>query len=227
MSKKVFLGIGHGGNDSGAVGARGIKEKDLNLSIGQACRDELERHGILVLMSRTKDENDPLSEEIKECNLFNPDLAIDIHNNAGGGDGFEAYYSVASLTSKQAALNIEAEIKSVGQNSRGCKVRKRADGRDYYGFIRQIKAPAVLVECAFVDTQDVNIIDESHEQRIMGIAIAKGIIKSLGIKWTAPNSIKYYVKVCHFGKLEDAEKASEKIKNLHGWYNVIGSELVK
>lgn len=78
MSKKVFLGIGHGGNDSGAVGARGIKEKDLNLSIGQACRDELERHGILVLMSRTKDENNPLSEEIKECNLFNPDLAIDI-----------------------------------------------------------------------------------------------------------------------------------------------------
>ena len=26
---KVFLGIGHGGNDSGAV-ANGVKEKDLN-----------------------------------------------------------------------------------------------------------------------------------------------------------------------------------------------------
>ena len=62
MSKKVFLGIGHGGSDPGAV-ANGFEEKDLNLAIGLACRGELERHGVQVLMSRTKDENDPLAEE--------------------------------------------------------------------------------------------------------------------------------------------------------------------
>ena len=88
--KKVFIGVGHGGKDSGAVVY--LVEKDVNLVEALACRDFLEAHGVVVLMSRTKDENDSLIEEIRECNAFNPDLAIDIHNNAGGGDGFEAYY---------------------------------------------------------------------------------------------------------------------------------------
>ena len=88
---KVFLGVGHGGSDPGAV-ANGFNEKDLNLSIALACNAELIRHGVSVQMSRTKDENDTLNDEIKECNAFNPDLAIDIHNNAGGGDGAEAFY---------------------------------------------------------------------------------------------------------------------------------------
>ena len=81
---KVFIGVGHGGSDPGAV-SNDTKEKDLNLSIALACRDELERHGVSVKMSRTKDENDTLSDEIKECNAYSPDLAVDIHNNAGGG----------------------------------------------------------------------------------------------------------------------------------------------
>lgn len=82
MEARVFLGVGHGGSDPGAV-ANGFKEKDLNLSIALACKDELERHGVHVLLSRTKDENETLSEKTKECNAFNPDLALDIHNNAG------------------------------------------------------------------------------------------------------------------------------------------------
>ena len=80
MSKKVFLGVGHGGSDPGAV-ANEVKEKDLNLAIAQACAEELERHGVEVKLSRKKDENDPLTDEIKECNAYNPDLAADIHNN--------------------------------------------------------------------------------------------------------------------------------------------------
>lgn len=227
MGKKVFIGVGHGGNDSGAVGLKDILEKNINLAVAQSCRDELERHNVTVLMSRNKDENDPLADEIKECNSFNPDIAIDIHNNAGGGDGFEAYYSVEGGVSRALAANIEAEVKSIGQNSRGCKTRNQSDGRDYYGFIRQTRAPAVLVECAFVDTKDVQIIDELHEQKAMGIAIAKGALKTLGIKWVAPTSKKYYVKVCHFTKQEDAITASQTIRKQHGWHNIIGSELVE
>ena len=86
MAKKIFIGVGHGGIDSGAV-ANGFKEKDLNLAVALSCRDELLRHGVSVLLSRSKDEADPLTEEIKECNAFGPDYAVDIHNNAGKGDG--------------------------------------------------------------------------------------------------------------------------------------------
>ena len=119
--KKVFLGVGHGGSDPGAVGY--IREKDVNLNMALACRDYLEVHGIEVKMSRTTDENDDLNEEIRECNAFNPDLAADIHNNAGGGDGFEAFYSITG-EGKTLAENIENEVKAIGQNSRGCKTRK-------------------------------------------------------------------------------------------------------
>ena len=183
---KVFLGVGHGGSDPGAV-ANGFNEKDLNLDIAFACFYELERHSVDVKMSRTKDEDDTLNEEIKECNAYNPDLAIDIHNNAGGGDGAEAYYHHGGGTGKVLAENVLAEIVKIGQNSRGAKIRKGSDGRDYYGFIRETVAPAVIVECAFVDNKnDVAIIDTAAEREKMGIAIAKGILKTLGIAWKEP-----------------------------------------
>ena len=102
-------------------------------------------------MSRTQDENDPLSEEIRECNAYTPNLAVSIHNNAGGGDGVEAFYHYGGGKSKTLADNILAEVVKVGQNSRGAKVRKNANGKDYYGFIRETSAPSVIVECAFVD----------------------------------------------------------------------------
>ena len=129
MAKKVFIGVGHGGNDPGA--SKYLVEKDVNLTMALACRDYLEFNGVQVLLSRTKDENDPLSDEIKECNAYNPDVAVDIHNNAGGGDGFEAYYYSGGGMSKTLALNIEKEVLAIGQNSRGCKTKKNSAGKDY------------------------------------------------------------------------------------------------
>ena len=180
---KVFLGIGHGGSDPGAV-ANGFEEKDLNLVIGLACRDELIRHGVQVLTSRTTDEEDLLADVVAECNAFKPDLAADIHNNAGGGDGAEVYHHIGGGVSKTLAQNILEGIKTTGQNSRGVKSRKGSDGGEYYMFIRETKAPAVIVECAFIDNKkDIQIIDTLAEQKAMGAAIARGFLKTLGITY--------------------------------------------
>lgn len=185
MSKKVFIGVGHGGADNGAV-ANGLREDALNLAIAKACNDELIRHGVSVLMSRTKDENDPLADEIKECNKFAPDYAVEIHNNAGGGDGVEIFHHHKGGKGKTLANNILKEIVAIGQNSRGLKTKTNSAGKDYYGWIRETVAPACLVECAFVDNKkDIAIIDTAAEQKAMGIAIAKGVLKTLGIKWVA------------------------------------------
>ena len=183
MAKKVFLGVGHGGSDPGAV-ANGLKEKDVNLTVALACRAELERHGVEVLISRTVDGADPLTERIKECNAFGPDLALDIHHNAGGGDGAEVFYHYKGGTSKVLAQNVLDAIVATGQNSRGLKVKLNAQGRDYFGFIRQTAAPAVIVEGAFLDNKkDVQFIDTAAEQAAEGVAIAKGVLKTLGIAW--------------------------------------------
>ena len=215
--KKVFLAVGHGGNDSGATG-NGFKEKDLNLSIATACMNVLFDHGIEVKMSRYKDENDPLEERVSECNSFAPDLALDIHNNAGGGDGAECFYHYKGGTGKTLASNIISEIVSIGQNSRGIKTKLNSQGKDYYGFIRNTKAPAVIVECAFIDNAtDIQIIDTDAEQKQMGIAIAKGVLKTLGIEYipetkpeTKPDNIAYRLEVA-FTNHDDASNLQNKL----------------
>lgn len=209
MAKKVFLGVGHGGPDPGAV-ANGIKEKDANLTMALACREELTRHGVLVKISRTVDEKDPLTERIRECNAYAPDLALDIHNNAGGGDGGEVFYHYKGGTSKVLAQNVLAEIVALGQNSRGIKTKLNAQGRDYFGFIRQTVAPAVIVESAFLDNKaDVAIIDTVAEQRAMGVAIAKGVLRTLGIAWVPP--VTYTVTLSGL----DKATADRVISDLH------------
>lgn len=209
---KVFIGVGHGGSDPGAV-ANNTKEKDLNLSIALACRDELVRHGVEVKMSRAKDENDPLSEEIKECNAYGADLAVDIHNNAGGGDGAEVFHSYLGGKGKTLAENILAEIVNVGQNSRGAKVRKNANGKDYYGFIRETSCPAVIVECAFVDNAaDLKILATEGDRGKVGQAVAKGILKSLGVEYEVEKGILYRVQVGAYSVRANAEAMQKKLK---------------
>ena len=209
---KVFLGVGHGGSDPGAV-ANNTKEKDLNLSIALACRDELVKHGVSVKMSREKDENDSISEEIKECNAYAPDLAVDIHNNAGGGDGGEVFYSHLGGKGKTLAENILAEIVKTGQNSRGIKTRVNSQGKDYYGFIRQTSCPAVIVECAFVDNaSDLKILATESQRKEMGIAIAKGILKTLGVAYQSEKATLYRVQVGAYLYRDNAEAMQKKIK---------------
>ena len=209
---KVFIGVGHGGSDPGAV-ANNTKEKDFNLSIALACRDMLVRHGVSVKMSRTKDENDTLSEEIRECNAFSPDLAIDIHNNAGGGDGAEAFYHYGGGKSKTLAENILGEIVKVGQNSRGAKIRKNSNGKDYYGFIRETSCPSVIVECAFVDNAtDLKILATESQRKSIGEAIARGILKTLGVEIQGEKATLYRVQVGAYLLKSNAEAMQKKIK---------------
>lgn len=213
---KVFIGVGHGGNDTGAVG-NGLRESDLNLAIALSCRETLERHGVTVLMSREADVNDPVQDEIKECNAFDPEYAVAIHNNAGGGDGAEVFHTLNGGKGKTLAVNVLNEIISIGQNSRGVKTRKNSSGTDYYAFIRQTKAPAIIVECAFVDNKtDIAIIDTADEQKKMGVAIAKGILKTLGkayIEKNEPAAGKLYrVQVGAYAQKSNAEAMKKKLE---------------
>lgn len=137
-----------------------------------------------------------------------------------GGDGFEAYYYHGGGKSKELAQNIEKEIIAIGQNSRGCKTKLNSAGKDYFGFIREIKAPSVIVEGFFVDNaEDVKIADTIEEQRAFGVAYAKGILKTLGItpKQEVPSNNSnsgtiYRVQVGAFKDKTNAEKLVKELK---------------
>ena len=225
MSKKVFLGVGHGGKDPGAV-ANGKEEADINLSIALACRDELESNGVEVKMSRISDEDDPLTEEIAECNAYSPDLAVDIHTNAGGGDGFEVYHTIYGGTGKTLAENINAEVIKAGQNSRGVKTRKsETTGKDYYGFIRQTSCPAVICEIGFIDNKtDLADFDEEAEQVKFGKAYAHGILKTLGVEIMQDTTVKDETKHWAYANYESLKAQGVQLSEMRFDDNITRGE---
>ena len=179
---RVFIGVGHGGKDPGAVGR--VKEADANLTIALEVQRILEMYGVTVGISRRRDEDDTLTEEVREANAFIPDLAVEVHNNAGGGDGWEAYVQTNGFSthSNAAAKAIEARVMALGQKSRGIKVKKNGAGTaDYFGWLRDVKAPAVLLEGFFVDSADADDFDTEDKQRELGRAYAYGILDYFGI----------------------------------------------
>ena len=182
MTKRVFIGVGHGGKDPGAL--KYIKEADANLQMALGMKAELERHGVTVGISRLKDEDDPLIEEIREANSFAPDVAVECHNNAGGGDGFEVYHQTNGYATKSIKLAqcIEARVVASGQKSRGVKTRLNGSGTDYFGWCRQVKAPAVLCEGFFVDNAtDSRDYNTAAKQQAFGRVYAWGVLDYLGI----------------------------------------------
>ena len=182
MSKRVYVGIGHGGSDPGAVG-NGFKEKDLTLSIGKYCNERLKQYGIETKISRTTDIDSSINSKVAASNAFGADVCMDIHINAGGGDGSEVYYSHVSPNGKKLAQLIVDAMSAIGQNTRGIKTKLDSNGNDYFGMIRMTDAPAVLVECAFIDNKtDIQIINTEAKRKIFGYAIADGVAKYLGVK---------------------------------------------
>ena len=174
---KVFLSAGHGGSDPGAV-ANGLKEKDINLQALLACKEVLEAHGVTVVCSRTKDENDPVGQEVAEANASGADIAVSFHANAGGGDGFEAFYYTSNAKGKKLAQLGEKYVKELGQNSRGLK------SGNHLMFVRKTTMPAVLFESFFVDNaKDKAIGDTGAEQKAFGVAYAKAILEYFGIAY--------------------------------------------
>lgn len=209
---KVYIGVGHGGSDPGAV-ANGLQEKTVNLAISLACEAELERHGVTVKLSRSTDVKETVAEKVKECNAWGADLCVEIHNNAGGGKGHEVYRHRLGGKSLTLANNISKELLAIGQEAHGQPVKTRLmnNGMDYFGMIRDTKAPAVLVECAFLDSVDHKDIDTPAEQEKFGKAIARGVLKTLGITAKAETSTLYRVQVGAFRSKANAEGLQKEL----------------
>jgi N-acetylmuramoyl-L-alanine amidase len=91
----VVIDAGHGGEDEGARGARGLLEKDLVLDVARGLAARLRRAGLRVVMTRERDVFVPLEERTHIANDARADLFVSIHANAahdGGVRGSETYF---------------------------------------------------------------------------------------------------------------------------------------
>ena len=80
----VVIDAGHGGHDNGAVSPHGLPEKDANLRLANAVRNELARRGYRVVMTREDDTFVELYDRPKVAHAANADLFVSIHHNAPG-----------------------------------------------------------------------------------------------------------------------------------------------
>lgn len=239
MNKRVFIGVGHGGKDPGAV--KYVKESEANLQMALGMKAELEKYGITVGISRTREENDPLTEEIREANAFAPDVAVEVHNNAGGGDGFEVYRQTGTHAAQSIRLAqcIEKRVIASGQKSRGIRTKLNGNGTDYFGWCREVQCPAVLCEGFFVDSSDSKDYDTAAEQREYGKVYALGVLDYLGIavkpqadtppesKPDKPKETFYTVQVGAFSAAESAAGLYSKLSKM-GYFTFLRNEtLVK
>jgi N-acetylmuramoyl-L-alanine amidase len=94
--RRILIDAGHGGKDTGAIGKRGTKEKDVNLAIALALGKALEeRLGVAVSYTRTKDSFVSLDKRVQIANASSADLLISVHSNAHKNSklsGVETYY---------------------------------------------------------------------------------------------------------------------------------------
>jgi N-acetylmuramoyl-L-alanine amidase len=113
--RRVVLDPGHGGHDPGAIGPRGLREKDVTLDIAHRAAPLIARElGVVTLLTRDVDAYVGLDERTARANAFGADLFVSIHCNAAektGSDGVMTFVlddSSDAAASRVAALENEA-----------------------------------------------------------------------------------------------------------------------
>lgn len=215
MSKKIYINPGHSDKDPGAVGFE--TERELNVKTAKYMNEYLVANYV-VETKVTLGSNNSLSAVAEEANKWGADLFVSIHNNAGGGDGYEALvYSENRVPLGQV---FEKHVKSVGQNSRGVKLRPGL------AVLRLTNMPAVLNEGAFVDNKkDIEDWNDNAELKKLGIAYAKAAAEYLSLPKKASKAQKAESKtvsvtlpVLAYGrKGDDSVKAMQALLKGYGY----------
>lgn len=81
---RFVIDAGHGGDNNGALGSTGAKEKDINLSTALHLKDLLEDEGATVYLTRSKDTAVSMSDRLALGLRDDVDMLISIHANSVG-----------------------------------------------------------------------------------------------------------------------------------------------
>ena len=119
--RTVVLDAGHGGEDPGAIGRKGPKEKEVVLAVTKALRDLLVRRGLNVILTRESDIFIPLENRTVIANQKTADIFVSIHANANrkrarkGVQTFFLNFSPDSQVVEIAARENATSTRTIGQ----------------------------------------------------------------------------------------------------------------
>ena len=193
----IVIDAGHGGEDGGASGEDGTKEKDLNLLVAQSLADILTAAGYDVRMTRTDDrllydlygdltdykghkKTYDLRNRLRFTEEAGADLLLSIHMNKFPQpqySGLQVYYSPNAPESRTVAEVIRNYTKLYLQPENE-RETKAATSSIY--LLHRIQRPAVMVECGFLSNEEeLSRLKDDTYRRQLALVIACAAAESL------------------------------------------------
>jgi len=123
--KRIIVDAGHGGHDTGAIGPKGLYEKDVVLDIARRIKKHIQKSSCCeVILTRDRDIFIPLNERAAIANRHSADFFISVHANASpnkNARGIETY--LLNWTDNEEAMNVAARENAISVE----KMKKEQD----------------------------------------------------------------------------------------------------
>lgn len=186
----VCIDAGHGGGDPGKIGINQEQEKDINLQIAYKLKAALEQQDVVVVMTRTSDEDlaDEGAENVKVSDMQNrvdrieksgAALTVSIHQNSYPQEeihGAQVFYYGESAQGQKLAELIQESLKQRLDPENG----RQAKANDSYYMLKKTPTPTVIVECGFLSNyEEAGLLCEESYQEQVAWAIAMGVMQYL------------------------------------------------
>jgi len=190
-AQKIVIDPGHGGFDSGMVGASGASEKVLNLVFSKKLASLLESEGYEVVLTRTTEDGlydaDASNKKAQDMERRvaiiaeeNPILTVSIHQNSYPEDssvrGPQVFYFEQSVEGEKLAAAIQESL-----NTELSIARPRTQkGNTTYYILKRSVSTTVIVECGFLtNPEEEALLQEETYQEQVAQAICDGILEYL------------------------------------------------
>lgn len=216
----IVINAGHGGADKGSVGVDGKSvESQLTLELAKTIQSLNQNSRLNLVLTRTEDETQSVTEITQKANKSNPDLFLSLHYNAAKNanlSGTEIYIASPGKTDRynshlQFANQVANQVDDLSLPFNGIKSRK-----DGIYVLQNISCPSILIEAGYMSNpKDLEKITSTSFRESLAVAILNGVQKYLGDK---ENNLKSAVTK----QKDDFTKAGEDTLKLT--VNKIGSE---
>ncbi|MBQ4165675.1 MAG: N-acetylmuramoyl-L-alanine amidase [Oscillospiraceae bacterium] len=187
----IVLDAGHGGLDSGAVGANGTLEKDVNLSVVLHLRDMLELSGFRVVLTRDEDisiydagvegiRNQKLSDMDNRLEIVQsyPDsIFLCIHQNNYTDPkyfGGQMFYNNNNANNRTLAQIMQNRFAVLQQgNDREIKL-----SGDELFLLKSNTNPSLMIECGFLSNpeEEARLATTEYQQQV-AFSIYSGLLE--------------------------------------------------
>lgn len=175
---RLALDAGHGGEDNGATGVDGAKEKDLTLRISKRLAQMAEAYNIKVISMRREDEFVSLPDRSATANTADANMLLSIHLNASPEfkqqqtnrpKGFDIVLQKQNAESRALGSAVAAQLKTM-------EIPTRLVDRNLV-LLRNSKMPAILIECGYIDQEsDVARITSPEQLDKLCSSILEGLV---------------------------------------------------